>query len=78
MYRMGTMMKPMEIVDYLQKEGPETVMQYANRLARCVVTDLIGSGLIMEAERANAVSVAEEQIFARLAVGDVPPPPGSP
>jgi len=69
--------KPMLITDYPQKSGPETVMQYANRVARCVVTDLIGAGLIKESDRREAVSVAEEQIFARLAVGDEPPPPGS-
>jgi hypothetical protein len=70
-------LKPMLITDYPQKSGPETVMQYANRLARCVVTDLIGSGLIDESDRNEAVSVAEGQIFNRLAIGDDPPPPGS-
>lgn len=64
--------RPMEIVDYPQRTGPETAMQYPNRLARCVVTDLIGAGLIAEERRAEAVSVAEEQIFARLAIGDSP------
>ncbi len=52
-------------------------MHYANRLARCVVTDLIGAELISEVKRAEAVSVAQEQIFARLAIGDDPPPRGS-
>ena len=66
---------PMQIVDYPQREGAETTMQYANRLARCVVTDLIGAGLISEAKRAEAVNVVEEQIFARLAIGDEPPSP---
>jgi len=69
--------RPLEVVDYPQRAGPETVMQYANRLARCVVTDLIGASLITEENRARAVSVAEGQIFARLAIGDDPPPRGS-
>jgi hypothetical protein len=67
----------MLVTDYPRKQGPETAMQYANRLARCVVTDLIGAGLIEEKQRGEAVSTAEEQIFARLAIGDFPPPPGS-
>jgi hypothetical protein len=70
--------KPMLITDYPQRHGSETTMQYANRLARCVVTDLIGAGLIEESKRGEAVGVAEDQIFAVLAVGDAPPPPGSP
>ncbi len=69
--------KPMEVADYPQRKGAEITMQYAHRLARCVVTDLIGAGLIGEADRGSAVGVAQEQIFARLAVGDIPPPTGS-
>jgi len=65
--------------DYPNRVGDtETTIQYARRLARCVVTDLVVSGLIPETHRAEAVEVAAAQIFSRLAVGDASPPPGTP
>jgi hypothetical protein len=64
-------------VDYQQKEGPETTLQYATRLARCVVSDLILADVVSEDRREAAVDVAGEQIFHRLAIGDSPPPEGS-
>jgi hypothetical protein len=64
-------------VDYPNREGPETVMQYATRLARCVVSDLILAKLLAESQRQEAVDTCAEQIFARLAIGDDPPPAGS-
>ena len=63
--------------DYPQKEGTETTLQYATRLARCVVSDLIVAGVVNEDSRKAAVDVAAEQIFSRLAIGDSPPPEGS-
>ena len=64
-------------VDYPQREGPETTLQYATRLARCVVSDLILAGLVNEERREAAVDVVAEQIFSRLALGDDPPPEAS-
>jgi hypothetical protein len=64
-------------VDYPQREGPESTLQYATRLARCMVSDLILAGLLSRDRRQAAVNVAAEQIFSRLAIGDSSPPEGS-
>ena len=62
------------IVDYPNREKEtETVLEYAERLARCVTSDLMLGGLIPESKRAEAVDTIREQIFARLAIGDLPP-----
>ncbi len=65
-------------VDYPNRASEnETTLEYSTRLARCATSDLLLAGLIPENKRAEVVDTIAEQIFARLAVGDCPPPPGS-
>jgi len=67
------------MVDYPNREKEtETTLEYATRLARCATSDLMLAGLIPESKRVEAVETIREQIFARLAIGDLPPPTGSP
>ena len=61
--------------DYPNREKEnETTLEYATRIARCATSDLVLAGLITENKRAETVKTIAEQIFARLAVGDEPPP----
>src|SRR5689334_17354366 len=62
------------MTDYPDREAEnETTLQYSERIARCVTSDLIRAGVVPETMRAACADVVADQVFGRLAAGDEPP-----
>ena len=62
----------------MTKPPNETTMEYSTRLARAIAEGLIFVDCVKRDKREVAIDNAAEIIFAWLAMGDDPPPSGSP